>query len=178
MLSILRILFSFLLLLLKPLSVPFFILYTLCGISDIGDGYMARQLKVTSKVGALLDSIGDFVFIGIVLITLIPVLEIPEWLFFWILLIALIRMCSLLVGWIRFKTAAFLHTYANKMTGFLLFCFPLFIGTLGIRRTGIVVCVIATLSAAEELGINLISKELDRDVKTVGFIRVRKKRKS
>ena len=36
-----------------------FILFTLAGISDFFDGFLAKKYKVVSKVGAVLDQIGD-----------------------------------------------------------------------------------------------------------------------
>ena len=37
----------------------FWIIYALCGISDIADGWLARKLKCVTKTGALLDSLAD-----------------------------------------------------------------------------------------------------------------------
>ena len=60
--TIIRIICAVLMLIPKPLSAEFFILYALCGLSDILDGFIARKTKTTSKPGSILDSIGDIVF--------------------------------------------------------------------------------------------------------------------
>ncbi len=59
---------------------PFWVLYALCGISDMVDGWLARKLLAETKVGAVLDSVADIVFVACGAIRLLPVLEIPTWL--------------------------------------------------------------------------------------------------
>ena len=46
-------------------EVMFWIIYGLCGISDIADGWLARRLKCVTKTGALLDSLADICFVAI-----------------------------------------------------------------------------------------------------------------
>lgn len=162
-----RIVFSAALLLIKPLSFWFFTAYLLCVVSDILDGYIARKTKSSSQFGATLDSIADAVFIGVLLIIFIPMLRWPLWILFWIGSIALVRFISLAVGFVKYHAFAFLHTYANKLTGGLLFCFPFLYGIAGLVPTAFLICGAATLSAIEELAINLASKELSRDIRSI-----------
>ena len=61
----------------------FWALYALCGISDMVDGWLARNLQAESKTGAVLDSVADIVFVACCAIRLFPVLEIPVWLCIW-----------------------------------------------------------------------------------------------
>jgi len=119
-----RIVCSVFLLLIEPLSLWFFIIYLLCGISDIFDGYIARRTKSISQFGATLDSVADANFIGVLLIIFIPKFQWPLWIVIWVGTIALVRFISLAVGFVKYHTFAFLHTYANKLTGLLLFSFP------------------------------------------------------
>ena len=47
------------------LSLPFWlfiVLYIICGVSDILDGFLARKLNAESKKGKLLDSVADLLF--------------------------------------------------------------------------------------------------------------------
>lgn len=55
----LRILLSGMLLGIEPFSPFFLLIYFLCGLSDICDGYLARRLHVASDFGTLLDSLAD-----------------------------------------------------------------------------------------------------------------------
>ena len=62
--TLLRIAGSLGLLLCDVTSVVFWIIYGLCGISDIADGWLARKLKCVTKKGALLDSLADICFVA------------------------------------------------------------------------------------------------------------------
>ncbi len=161
--SIIRIFISVSLLLVKPFSQLFFFLYLMCGISDVLDGYIARKIDAFSKFGPVLDSVSDLIFISIVLYIIIPIVDFPLWIIHWIVVIALIRVISLTFGFTKYRQLAFLHTYANKATGISLFCFPIVFSIFGEEITGIIVCCIASISATEELLINLTSKTLHRD---------------
>jgi len=162
-----RIISSFILLCTKPFSLLFFIFYIFCGVSDIADGYIARKIKCTSQFGAILDSLADVIFIGSTLIIFIPMFKWPLWTLWWIGLIALIRLISLIVGFVKYHSIALLHTYANKATGFLLFCFPLLYYSLNLTISTCLVCVIGSISAVEELLINKKSQSLSRNVKSI-----------
>ncbi|MEE1342414.1 MAG: CDP-alcohol phosphatidyltransferase family protein [Lachnospiraceae bacterium] len=112
---------------LKPFSVIFDVLYIYCGISDMVDGFIARKTHTESKIGEILDSIADLMFVVICLSKILPVLHISTWLWIWIFLIAIIKCINLIWGYVCQHKIVFLHTKANKVTGFLLFLLPLFI---------------------------------------------------
>lgn len=151
------------LLIIKPFSALFFFFYLMCGISDVLDGYIARKIDASSKFGQILDSISDLIFISIVLLILIPIINLPLWIIYWIVVIAVVRLISIIFGLARYQQLAFLHTYANKATGIVLFCFPFLFSVFGKETTATIICYIASISAAEELLINLTSKTLRRD---------------
>lgn len=167
LLTILRIALCLPLLFTAPLSLWFIALYLFCGVSDILDGFMARRLDAGSKCGAVLDSVADAVFVFVVLAKLIPVISLPLWAVLWVIVIALIKLVSLAWGYYKFHALAFLHTYANKAAGFLLFCFPLFIGRGTQTAITAVACAVASVAALEELAINIKSGTLTRDVKSI-----------
>lgn len=180
--SFTRIVLALCLFFVTPFSVSFFVLYFICGLSDITDGFLARKYHFTSELGAKLDSLGDFIFIAVLLYILYPYVQLTNYLEQWILIIILIRFASLLVSFIKFHTLAFLHTYANKITGFFLFCFPIFYPLFGVEATGVFLCGLATVSAVEELLILIRTKELNRNVssiipiKFIKLININKKR--
>lgn len=167
MITLSRIILSLLLLKINSLSTMFFFIYTFCGLTDILDGYIARTLKCTSKTGALLDSIADVIFTFSILIIILPIIKWSKWMIIWIVIIVFIRMLSLFVGYIKYKTLAFLHIYSNKLTGLILFFFPFMMIKLNLRLIVSLICTIATISAVEELIINIKSKELQRDIKYI-----------
>jgi CDP-diacylglycerol--glycerol-3-phosphate 3-phosphatidyltransferase len=131
------------------------------------DGYVARKTKTASKNGEILDSIADFVLVTIVLIIFIPLLAWEWWMICWIGVIVLTRFLSLGIGFIKYRAVPFLHTYANKITGIALVCFPVLFRVLGISATAFILCGVATLSALEELIITIRSKTLNRNIKSI-----------
>ena len=100
---------------------PFWVLYALCGISDMVDGWLARKLHAETKAGAVLDSVADIVFVACSAIRLLPVLEISTWLWIWAGVIVLVKIVNQISALAVYKRFCFPHTLANKLTGFLLF---------------------------------------------------------
>jgi CDP-diacylglycerol--glycerol-3-phosphate 3-phosphatidyltransferase len=162
-----RIAGAFALFLTEPLSTPFFVLYALCCASDFLDGYIARKTNTASKFGETLDSIADFVLIAVMLVIFIPLISLEHWTLYWIAAIAAIRFASLAVGFVKYRAFALLHTYGNKATGIALACFPFFHQLAGPAITVYILCAAATLSALEELAINISQKELNRNRKSI-----------
>lgn len=167
LITITRILGTMALVFIKPFSKLFFIIYFICGISDVLDGMIARRMNLVSKKGQILDSIADFFLVIVLLFIFVPNFKFSLFDTSWVVIIAVIRLTSLGVGFIRYKQLTFLHTYANKLTGLALFCFPFMYVILGLYTTTILVCFIASISAIEELIINTISKKLCRDIKSI-----------
>ena len=58
---------SVLLLLFPVLSIGFYIVYSICGISDMIDGTIARKSNAASDFGAKFDTVADFIFFVIAL---------------------------------------------------------------------------------------------------------------
>lgn len=167
--TLIRIVLSLVILTVAPLSPSFIIIYIICGLSDILDGYIARKTKSTSKLGANLDGLADFVFIAVILYSIIPILNIPIWSLIVMGLIAMIRLSSQIIGLIRFHRMSFLHTYLNKATGLALFISPFLLLFLSIDTTFAILLTLATLSAIEDLYLNLKKKKLDLNIKGIFF---------
>ena len=120
-LSALRLLGAVCLLLNDPAGAAFWVIYGLCGVSDMVDGYLARRLHAESKTGAVLDSVADIGFVACCAIRLLPVLPIPTWLWIWAGSIVLIKIINQISALVVHKRLCFPHTKANKLTGLLLF---------------------------------------------------------
>ncbi len=120
-LSSLRIVGTVVLLLSDVSSILFGVLYIVCGISDIADGWLARKLKCVTRTGALLDSVADICFVACCAWKLLPILELPQWLWPWAGVIVLIKVVNQLSALVMYRHCYFPHTAANKATGFLLF---------------------------------------------------------
>ena len=117
----LRILGAVCLLLCNPAGAAFWVIYGLCGVSDMADGYLARKLHAESKTGAVLDSVADICFMVCCAIRLLPVIQIPMWLWIWAGVIVVIKLFNQVSALVICKHICFPHTKANKLTGLLLF---------------------------------------------------------
>ena len=60
--TLIRIGLAISLLFIRKYSPLFLILYSICGFTDILDGYIARKTKTESNFGARLDTIADLLF--------------------------------------------------------------------------------------------------------------------
>ena len=125
-LTALRMLGAVLLLLTKPLTLPFYLLHIFCGLTDALDGAFARALHASSRFGAQLDSIADLMFYGVMIGKLMPILleRMPPSLW-WIVGAALvIRLSAYGVAAVTQHRFSALHTILNKLTGLLVFLVP------------------------------------------------------
>ena len=114
------------------------------------DGTIARKTNTDSKFGARLDSVADFIFVVAALIKLLPDMHIPQWLWIWVVVIAIIKIFNIISGIVCSKRLIVEHTIMNKITGFLLFLLPLTLSFIELKYSAIVVCSIATFSAIQE----------------------------
>ena len=145
-----RIFGSILLLFFPAFSLAFYIVYLFCGFSDMIDGTVARKTNSASQFGSQLDTIADLVFVVAAMIKLLPATHLPGWLWFWIGVIAVIKISNIIWGFVSKKRFIALHTIMNKVTGFLLFFLPLTLSSVELKYSSIVVCSIATFSAIQE----------------------------
>ena len=145
-----RIFGSILLLFFPAFSLDFYITYLLCGFSDMVDGTIARKTNSTSKFGSQLDTIADLIFVAVSLFKLLPAIHIPQWLWIWGGVIAVIKTSNIIWGYVSKKQFISVHTIMNKATGLLLFLLPLTIPFWELNYIAIAVCSIATLSAIQE----------------------------
>ena len=145
-----RIIFSAALLFCPAFSPAFYALYIAAGFSDVIEGTVARKTGTASESGARLDTMADFVFVAVCLIKLLPVLDIPVWLCIWIAVIAFMKATNIAAGFIRQKAFISVHSGINKMTGGLLFVFPLSLAFVDLRYGAAVACTAATIAAVYE----------------------------
>ena len=93
-----RIICSIVLIFVEPFSIPFFTLYLLAGFTDMIDGTIARKTATVSEFGSKLDTAADIFFVVVCAIRILPMLDIENWLFFWIGIIGLIKIINIISG--------------------------------------------------------------------------------
>lgn len=134
-----------------PVCSPlFWALYLLAGLSDMIDGAVARKMKSVSERGARLDTLADLIFAAVCLYKLLPVLELPRWIWIWTAVIALIKHVNVVSGFVADKKFPALHTPLNRASGLLLFAFPPMSMWIGAKIAAPFVCAAATLAAVQE----------------------------
>ena len=153
LLSMSRIVLCLPLLLVDAMTVPFWVLYLIVGLTDMLDGFLARRWDVESQFGARLDSLADFVFVIAVGYKLFPYLKLPTALWMMIGFIALVKVVNAISSFVmkhRQGQSPFLHTKANKLTGVLLFVGMMAIGQSYFVPVAWVIACIALFAAIQE----------------------------
>ncbi len=169
LLTLTRIAGSVALLFIEPLSTAFYVVYTVSGISDALDGYVARLTNSTSDFGAKLDSISDIIFYAVMIIRLMPILiaVLPEKIWYFVAFVLLIRFVCYMLAAFKYKRFAAMHTYLNKLTGIFVFLIPYFISSDIMTVYSFTACAIGTLASIEEIIIHIRSKSYDPNVKSI-----------
>ena len=150
LLSMSRIILCLPLLLVDAMTMPFWALYVIAGTTDMLDGFLARRWGVESKFGARLDSLADFVFVLAVGYKLFPWLKLPATLWMMTGLIALVKIINAICSYVVKHRIEYLHTKANKVTGFLLFIGVMTIGQSYFVPVAWMISCIALFAAIQE----------------------------
>ena len=164
-----RIAASLFLLRLPLCSAGFLIIYTLAGLTDVLDGWLARKTGTASDFGARLDSIADLLFYAVLLLRLSPVLwqELPAAIWYAVAGILLVRLAAYTAVAVKYHRFAALHTWLNKLTGLGVFLLPyVFAVSTGVGYSW-AVCALAFAASLEELAIHLCQRGYCPDIRSV-----------
>ncbi|MGN0906446.1 MAG: CDP-alcohol phosphatidyltransferase family protein [Bullifex sp.] len=142
----LRIVFSICIVFMPVFSPLFYVFYSGAGITDMVDGTVARVMGTAGERGARLDTAADMVFTCICLIKIIPEISLPGWCYIAVVIIALIKLFTML----RVRKLVAVHSVLNKITGVLLFLFPMTVGLIDVTVSAAVISVIAFAAALHE----------------------------
>ncbi len=135
----------------------FLIVYLICGLTDLLDGFLARRLKTASAFGAKLDSVADLTFYIVALIRMLPCLRrrLPGWFWYIVGILLALRLTSYLVAAFRLHRFAAVHTIANKATGALVFGVGPMLQLPWLTPYCLIVAAAAAYSTLEELIMHL-----------------------
>lgn len=169
LLTTLRLLSAAALIFVEPLSATFLVIYTLAGVSDALDGFIARAAGCTSALGAKLDSLADLSFYAVMLLKVFPVMTmlLPSWIWYYVGAVLLVRLVSYSVAAIKFRRFASIHTYLNKTTGLFMFLTPYIISTELFTGFSVFLCSVAALASLEELTVHATNREYIPEQKTL-----------
>ncbi len=165
----LRIVGTIYLLFTEPFEKTFFIIYTLAGITDVLDGFIARKTNSVSEFGTKLDSVADLLFYAVMVLKiftrLLEKVIRPVWIA--VSVIVAIRLAAYITALVKYHCFASLHTYLNKLTGFSVFCTPYLYNTPYLTIFCVILCIIAFLSSVEELCTHITRKTYRSNLKTI-----------
>lgn len=153
----------------EPLGAAFYIVYTICGLSDGIDGTIARKMGTSSEFGARLDSVSDIAFYLVMFIKLMPVLwnGLPGWIWIMVGCVLAVRLAAYGIALIKYHKMAAIHTYLNKVTGALVFLIPYML----LLPCYVVLCAItacfALVGSAEEFVIHAVSDVYQAERKSI-----------
>lgn len=167
----LRIILALCMLPVPALSVAFYVLHTLCAVSDVADGFLARRCHLESELGARLDSVADLLFWGIVTVKVLCVIW-PQYTALEYTLFAaavVLRLAAYGIALRKFRCFPSLHTWLNKLTGFALFVVIYLLNWFPAQVCN-VVFVIAIAAALEEMAIHLNARELKADTHSLAAL--------
>jgi len=165
----LRLIGAILLIFIEPLSAAFYVIYTVCGLSDGIDGTIARKMGTSSEFGARLDSVSDIAFYLVMFIKLMPVLweAMPLWIWYLVGIVLAVRLCAYAMAYLKYHTMAAIHTYINKVTGALVFLIPyMLLLPCEVTLCAITACV-ALIGSAEEFLIHAVSPVYQTERKSI-----------
>lgn len=134
----------------ETLSPLFYLLYTLIGISDILDGWLARRWHCTTPFGAQLDGAADLIAFGVIGWKIWPFLHFPAWLWELLVCIVCIRIGNLICARLKGHTYIFQHTPLNRLTGLILFLSIYLVETALFQGLAAGIAILALLAALQE----------------------------
>ena len=145
----------------KPFSPAFYVVYTLSGLSDALDGWIARKYGLITEFGAKLDSAADLMYYAVMIIRIFPMLwdVLPKWIWILVGAVTLLRLTSYGVAAVKFRRFASLHTIMNKITGAMVFALPYMIQTPAAFPFCLGVCAVSGIGTTQELIVHIRSKE-------------------
>lgn len=147
----------------------FIVIYTLTGVTDALDGWIARKTGTAGRFGATLDSIADLLFYAVMLTVFLPVLwqNLPMGIWYFVAAVLLIRLAAYTTAAIKYHRFASLHTWMNKLTGAVIFLLPYAIALSWEVVYSWIVVAIAFASSLEELLMHLSRATYCPDEKTI-----------
>lgn len=166
LLSLARIILSLFLIFLYPMKLYFLLVYIFCGITDILDGFIARKINATSELGSKLDSFADMIIIFVILFKFIPIMNLNLFMIVWLICVTILKSLCILVVFIRFNQFGMVHTYMNKITGSLIFIYPILNYFTSSKFYIFIIFIFASITAIEEILIDFTMKSLELDRKS------------
>jgi CDP-diacylglycerol--glycerol-3-phosphate 3-phosphatidyltransferase len=149
-------------------KIIFIILFLISGLTDLFDGFIARKLNQTSNFGAIFDNFVDEIIHFFTIIFLYFMY--PEIIFsylFPLLSVLLIYLINRSLIFFKFKNKSRFHLFSGKFTVFFHYVSISLFLLLEIRWLVLIDLVLHIIELMEEIGIMLIYKDINPDIKSI-----------
>jgi len=168
--------------------VWFIIIYALCGLTDLLDGYIARRFRLQSDIGAKLDTIGDTTLIIVIASSILvfpwimsnympwiryAITENLGRILIFVAIIIFVKLLNVVYIKIKFKEFNSVHTIFNKLIAVPIFiAVPVCVAMQRIPNFLIeIICVMMIAAFLEETFIVIRMKEFKVNTKSVFTIK-------
>lgn len=162
--TISRIILSASLVFLLNCNLLFIVVYTVSGLSDALDGFIARKTHTQSTLGARLDSIADAVMFAAIIYSIVMLAGTKIYnMSCFIIAVFILRIFNLIFAAFKYHSLVLVHTIGNKLSGLLVFSAPVIFILFqnSVELFGYFVCTFTFLAAAEETLIHVRYNEVD-----------------
>ena len=168
MITMTRILLAPFLMIFEDITPGFLILFSICGITDLIDGPLARAMHATSQIGSVLDTIGDFLIFLSVFKVLFFNHSLPLVQLIVFASAMTLHLAAAVYAKSKFKRFFFIHNVLSKILGFLIFTLPfvLFFTKRIVAHMSLVI-VVAVLAGVESILIVALSLRPNPDYKNL-----------
>ena len=167
-LSASRILLALSLLLFKPFTLFFMLVYIVACLTDAFDGLAARKLNAQSKLGATIDAVADHVLVVCIFISVAPAVGVGAWALWLVLAILLFKVIIVAFTRCKYGKVVMSHSYGHKVGATLCFLFPIFSLVIEANLAVIIIGAFMCIIMLEELLIAIVLKQPTPDFK--GFL--------
>lgn len=153
-----RLLGGIILIFVAPLTTVYFVIYTIAGITDVIDGYLARKYHQVSEFGSKLDSVADLIFYAAMMVKILPFLidQLPSSIWNYVGAILILRLLMYIINAVRKKSFLSSHSYLNKASGAMLFVLPYLVGKKYLESFSWMLIGVTGLAAIWELTYSII----------------------
>lgn len=151
MISLSRIVFACVLLFSKPFSTLFFVMFSLCAVSDVLDGLFARALHAQSDRGGRLDTFVDAVTLIFTVWALSSAVVFPIFVWITVGVIAAVKLCAAAITYCKTKNFTIPHSVLNILAGLTLAICVYLLAFFDVYEVCLAGCIVTAAAALSDL---------------------------
>lgn len=151
----------------QDVSILFLIIYAVAAMTDIFDGYIARKTETCSFVGAVLDSVADFILYANLIKLVVKLGILTQPLSVWLSVALCIGLASPIISFFKHKKIFFIHSVPCKIVAGTTFLIPFAIYFGFIDTYIIFTLTLLTYSMIEILVMSILLSNPDPNARSI-----------